>query len=100
MTFLSVHSGTFLILKDQTKDLKATLLLIMAQDYAQGRTERMCYLHEHVADVFVASLRCSVERSAFVLRIHLEVRVDTVHWRINTENVRCILRKIKIARRT
>lgn len=43
------------------------------------------YLHEHVADVFVPPLSCSVERGAFVLRFHLKVWVDAVHWKGNGE---------------
>lgn len=44
-----------------------------------GHAERCSYLYKHVADVFVSSLSCSVERSAFVLRLHLKVWVDAVH---------------------
>lgn len=40
------------------------------------------YLYKHVADVFVSSLRCSVERGAFVLRFHLKVWVDAIHWKV------------------
>lgn len=45
------------------------------------------YLNKHVADVFVTALTRRVKRGAFILRLHLKVRVDTVHWKVTQRYV-------------
>ncbi len=66
------------------------IIISVATEVTSGQKSKVLsgksYLNEHVTDVFVTSLSCSMERSAFVLRFHLKVWVDTVHWKVNGES--------------
>lgn len=69
-----------------THDTKFSCILNRKEVTTEQKV-KLSYLYKHMADVFVSSFGCSMERGALVLRIHLEVWVDAINWKEKNETL-------------